>query len=70
MIERNEGKILMIGSISSFQPNPFLASYSATKAFISNYTDALIQELKHTNVTATLLISNEIVYSKTSLRII
>ncbi|CAF1311234.1 unnamed protein product [Adineta steineri] len=56
MIERNEGKILMLGSIASFQPNPLLACYAATKAFIANYTDALIEELKHTNVTATLLI--------------
>jgi len=56
MIERNEGKILMLGSIASFQPNPLLASYAATKAFIANYTDALIDELKDTNVTATLLV--------------
>ncbi len=56
MIERNEGRILMLGSIASFQPNPLLASYAATKAFIANYTDALIDELKDTNVTATLLV--------------
>ena len=56
MIERNEGRILMLGSIASFQPNPLLASYSATKAFIANYTDALINELKDTHVTATLLV--------------
>jgi short-subunit dehydrogenase len=56
MIERNEGQILMLGSIASFQPNPLLASYGATKAFIANYTDALIDELKDTNVTVTLLV--------------
>ena len=56
MIERNEGRILMLGSIASFQPNPLLACYAATKAFISNYTDALINELKDTKVTATLLV--------------
>lgn len=56
MIQRNEGKILMLGSIASFQPNPLLASYAATKAFIANYTDGLINELKDTNVTATLLV--------------
>ena len=56
MIERNEGRILMLGSIASFQPNPLLACYAATKAFIGNYTDALIDELKDTKVTATLLV--------------
>ncbi len=56
MIERNEGRILMVGSIASFQPNPLLACYAATKAFIANYTDGLIDELKDTNVTATLLV--------------
>jgi short-subunit dehydrogenase len=56
LIKRNEGRILMLGSIASFQPNPLLASYSATKAFIANYTDGLIDELKDTKVTATLLV--------------
>ena len=56
MIERNSGKILILGSIVSFQPNPLLVSYAATKAFIANYTDALINELKDTKVTATLLV--------------
>ena len=56
MIQRNDGRILMLGSIASFQPNPLLASYAATKAFIASYTDALINELKGTHVTATLLV--------------
>jgi len=56
MIKINEGRILMLGSLASYQPNPLLACYGATKAFIANYTDALINELKHTNVTATLLV--------------
>lgn len=56
MIIINEGRILMLGSLVSYQPNPLLACYGATKAFIANYTDALINELKHTNVTATLLV--------------
>lgn len=56
MIERNYGRILMLGSSASFQPNPLLANYAATKAFIASYTDALIDELKETKVTATLLV--------------
>ncbi len=56
MIKRNDGRILMLGSSASFQPNPLLANYAATKAFIANYTDALIDELKDSQVKATLLV--------------
>ena len=34
MMERNAGKILMLGSIASVVPNPMLAVYGATKAFV------------------------------------
>lgn len=56
MIKRNSGRILMLGSSASSQPSPLLANYAATKAFIANYTDALIDELKETQVRATLLV--------------
>lgn len=56
MIERNEGRILQVASISSYQPTPLLAVYAATKAFVLSFTDALINELKDTNVTMTALI--------------
>ena len=56
MIERNAGRILMLGSLASFQPCPLMACYGATKAFIGSYTDALIEELRETKVTATLLV--------------
>lgn len=46
----------MLGSVASFQPCPFMACYAATKAFIDSYTDALIEELKDTKVTVTLLV--------------
>lgn len=55
-IERNHERILMVGSSASFQRNPLLAKYAGTKAFITSYTDALIDELKETKVTATLLV--------------
>ena len=56
MIQRNSGRILMLGSSASSQPSPLLANYAATKAFIANYTDALIDELRDTQVRATLLV--------------
>ncbi|WP_343631746.1 SDR family oxidoreductase [Fluviicola sp.] len=56
MVERNEGKILQLASIAAYQPTPLLAVYAATKAFVLSFTDALINELKDTNVTMTALI--------------
>lgn len=46
MVARQEGKILVTGSIAGYIPGPFNAVYNATKAFIDNFTDALRNELK------------------------
>ena len=53
MVERGRGAILNLGSIASFQPIPFQATYGATKAFVRSFTDALHEELRGTGVTAT-----------------
>lgn len=45
MMERNEGGILNISSVSAFQPVPTLALYAATKAFTQSLTEALREEL-------------------------
>lgn len=55
MVQRNEGKILMLGSIASVIPNPLMAVYGATKSFIYSFSEALRNELKDTNVTVTVL---------------
>jgi len=55
MIARDEGKILQVGSEVSKAPTPLLAVYAATKAFVLSFTEALINEIKDTNVTMTLL---------------
>jgi uncharacterized protein len=55
MIERNEGRILNLGSIAGFQPGPLFAVYSATKAYVVSFSEALSDELKDTNVTVTCL---------------
>ena len=46
MIEQNRGTIINIASIAAFQPNPGLATYGASKAFVYQYTRALREELK------------------------
>jgi short-subunit dehydrogenase len=55
MVARDEGKILQVGSEVSKAPTPLLAVYAATKAFVLSFTEALINEIKDTNVTMTLL---------------
>lgn len=55
MLERNEGKILQLASIVSEIPAPLQAVYGGTKAFVLSFTEALINEVKDSNVTITAL---------------
>ncbi len=55
MLARNEGRILQLASVVSKTPAPYSAVYSGTKAFIYNFTQAVIAELEGTNVTMTAL---------------
>src|SRR5690606_9804629 len=55
MIERNEGKILNVGSIAGEVPGPWQAVYHGTKAFIHSWSAAIRNELKDTEITVTVL---------------
>jgi len=55
MLNRNNGKILQLGSVASFMPAPLQSVYGATKAFILSFSEALQEELKDTDVTVTVL---------------
>lgn len=57
MVERNEGKIMQLGSIGGFQPGPLMAVYHATKAFVVSLSEALATELEDmgSDVTVTCL---------------
>jgi len=56
MVARNDGKVLITGSIAGFMPGSFQAVYNGTKAFIDSFADALRNELKDSNgVTITTL---------------
>lgn len=46
MVARQEGKVLVTGSIAGYIPGSFNAVYNGTKAFIDNFTEALRNELK------------------------
>lgn len=46
MAARNDGKVLITGSIAGFMPGSFQAVYNGTKAFIDSFADAIRNELK------------------------
>lgn len=50
MVQRRQGGIIFLGSIFSYQPVPYVSTYSATKAFNTYLGKALWQELKQFNV--------------------
>ena len=55
MRERNQGKVLITGSIAGLMPGSFQAVYNATKAYVDSFSLALRNELKDTEVTVTVL---------------
>jgi uncharacterized protein len=55
MITRGAGAVLNIASIAAFQPLPTMAVYSATKAFVQTFSEAVHEELHGTGVSCTAL---------------
>jgi short-subunit dehydrogenase len=55
MVARRYGRILNMGSTGSFAPSPLMAVYSATKAYVLSFSDALANELRGTGVSVTTL---------------
>ena len=55
MVARDEGRILITGSIAGYVPGAFHAVYNGSKAFIDSFSDALGNELKETGVSVTCL---------------
>lgn len=55
MVARNEGRVLITGSIAGHIAGAFHAVYNGSKAFIDSFSDALNNELKETEVTVTCL---------------
>jgi short-subunit dehydrogenase len=56
MVQRDEGKILMLSSEAGATPAPQLAVYAATNAFVLSFSTALSYELKNTAITITTLL--------------
>lgn len=50
MVERGRGGVVNVASIAAYQPTPLNATYGATKAYVSSFSQALHEELKGTGV--------------------
>ena len=55
MVERGHGGVINLSSVGAYQPLPLSATYSATKAFVSSFTNAIHEELRGTGVKAMVL---------------
>ncbi|OMC43152.1 ketoacyl reductase [Mycobacterium sp. IS-2888] len=55
MVDRGAGAVLNIASIAGFQPMPYMAVYSATKAFVQTFSEAIHEELHGSGVSVTVL---------------
>ena len=55
MVDRGRGAVLNVASTAAFQPLPGQAGYSASKAFVLAYSQAMRGELRATPVTVTVL---------------
>ncbi len=55
MLAAGEGRLLVTSSIAAVAPGPYQATYSASKAFVHSFAEALRVELKETGVSVTSL---------------
>jgi short-subunit dehydrogenase len=55
MVARNFGYVLQVSSIGAYQPSPTYGTYSAAKAFVLSFGEALSYELRKTNVKVSVL---------------
>src|SRR5206468_12056392 len=55
MVERKRGAILNVASTAGMQPLPYSAGYSAAKAYVLTFSEALHQELRGHGVSVTAL---------------
>jgi uncharacterized protein len=56
-VQLGRGGILLVSSIAGNQPVPYLASYSASKSFVTVFGESLHHELRPRGVTVTVLVA-------------
>lgn len=57
MVQRKSGLIINISSICSVIPSPFMTIYSASKAFITKFSDDLAAEYKSQGINVQVLLA-------------
>jgi short-subunit dehydrogenase len=55
MVGRGHGGVINVSSVGAYQPTASSATYGATKAFVSSFTNAIHEELHGTGVKAMVL---------------
>ncbi len=55
MVQRGRGAILNVASTAAMQPIPYSAGYSAAKAYVLTFSEAIHQEVRGRGVTVTAL---------------
>lgn len=55
MLKRNYGKIMNVSSCGSSLPLPYESVYGASKAYVTNFSETIAEELVGTGVTVTVL---------------
>ena len=55
MVKRGSGKIMNVASTAAFQPGPTTAVYSATKAYVLSFSEAISNEVHDKGITITAL---------------
>ena len=56
MLPRGRGGVLNVSSIAGLQPMPNVATYAATKAYLSSFSHALHEEVRRHGITVTVLL--------------
>lgn len=50
MVERRRGTVIFVSSLAGFLPVPYMALYSATKAFLIAFAEALAEEVRGSGI--------------------
>lgn len=66
--QRKSGLILTMGSFGGWTPTPYLATYSGSKAFLQQWSNALSSELADDNVDVQLILSHLVTTAMSKIR--
>lgn len=56
MVAAGRGAVMNVSSMASYQPSPGMATYVATKAFVTMFSETLYEEVRGTGVTVTAVL--------------